>query len=110
MGEGGVKKSGKMSDIIYGCPLSCLLVAVASFGEPMLLVSAALRRLTECKANHYRRRSHGGEAWRQWPPLLYLLLLLRQSRSLVRFRRQAAAAAATATDTPAPRLVRIVRH
>lgn len=56
MGEGGVKKSGKMSDIIYGWPLSCLLVAVASFGEPMLLVSAALRRLTECKANHYRCR------------------------------------------------------
>ena len=29
MGEGGVKKSGKMSDIAYGWPLSCLLVAVA---------------------------------------------------------------------------------
>ena len=108
MGEGGVKKSGKMSDIVYGWPLSCLLVAVASFGEPTLLVSAALRRLTECKANHYRRRSRGGEAWRQWPPLLYLLLLLRQSSSLIRFRRPAAAAAAT--DTPAPRLVCIVRH
>ena len=106
MGEGEVKKSVKMSDILYGWPLSCLLVA--SFGEPTLLVSAALRRLTECKANHYRRRSRGGgEAWRQWPPLLYLLLLLRQSSSLVRFRRHAAAAA---TDTPAPRLVCIVRH
>ena len=55
-GEGGVKKSGKMSDIAYGWPLSCLLVAVAQFGEPTLLVSAALRRLTECKANHYRCR------------------------------------------------------
>ena len=106
MGEGEVKKSGRISDIVYGWPLSCLLVA--SFGEPTLLVSAALRRLTECKANHYRRRSRGGgEAWRQWPPLLYLLLLLRQSSSLVRFRRQAAA---VVTDTPAPRLVCIVRH
>lgn len=106
MGEGEVKKSGRISDIVYGWPLSCLLVA--SFGEPTLLVSAALRRLTECKANHYRRRSRGGgEAWRQWPPLLYLLLLLRQSSSLVRFRRQVAA---VVTDTPAPRLVCIVRH
>ena len=104
MGKGEVKKSGRISDIVYGWPLSCLLVA--SFGEPTLLVSAALRRLTECKANHYRRRSRGGgEAWRQWPPLLYLLLLLRQSSSLVRFRRHAAV-----TDTPAPRLVCIVRH
>ena len=57
MGTGGIKNSGENGDVVYGWPLSCLLVAVASsFGKPTLLVSAALRLLTECKANQCRQR------------------------------------------------------